>query len=187
MRSQRRNAPNVNAGSMADIAFLLLIFFLVTTTISADKGILRKLPEDCKAPPCSIDVNQRNIFEIFINRNNELMVEQEVIPLSELKDLTKEFIDNNGSRDCDYCSGNHLSNLSDKPSQAVISLKHDAMTNYGMFISVQDEITKAYKELRTNYALKTYNKSPDELSKEELKTLKEAYPFILSEVKLERD
>ena len=187
MRLPRRDAPSVNAGSMADIAFLLLIFFLVTTTISADKGILRKLPEKCQNPPCKIDINQRNIFEIFINRNNELMVEQNIVELMQLKDLAKDFIDNNGEKTCDYCNGKQLSTSSDNPSEAIISLKHDALTTYDVFISVQDEITKAYKELRTTYALKAYDKTPEELKTEELKAVKAAYPFILSEVKVERN
>lgn len=187
MRLPRQDAPSVNAGSMADIAFLLLIFFLVTTTISADKGILRKLPEKCQNPPCEIDINERNILEIFVNRNNELMVEQEIIELSQLKGLAKNFIDNNSEKTCDYCKGKQLPISSDKPSEAIISLKHDALTTYDVVISVQDEITKAYKELRTDYALKTFDKIPEELSMEELKVVKAAYPFILSEVKLERN
>lgn len=187
MRNFRRNAPTVNAGSMADIAFLLLIFFLVTTTISADKGMLRKLPQVCEAPPCDVEFNERNVFRIFINTNNDIMVEDKIIDISELKDLTKAFIDNNGENVCDYCSGEQLANSSDKPSEAIISLKHDALTNYGAFIVVQDEISKAYYDLRYNYAQKTYNKTPEELSKEELQVVKEAYPFILSEVKVERN
>ncbi|WP_299116796.1 biopolymer transporter ExbD [uncultured Winogradskyella sp.] len=187
MRNSRRNAPSVNAGSMADIAFLLLIFFLVTTTISADKGILRKLPPKCLTPDCDIIINDKNIFKIYINMNNEIMAEDEIIELEELKDLVIAFIDNNGEKVCDYCNGEQLPNSSDKPSEAIISLKHDALTNYGMYIAVQDEISDAYYDLRAAYAKKTYDKIPDELSKEELKAVKEAYPFILSEVNVKRD
>lgn len=187
MRNSRRNAPTVNAGSMADIAFLLLIFFLVTTTISADKGILRKLPEACNAPPCNIEVNDRNILEIFINRNNELMVEQEITTVLELKDLTVAFLDNNASNKCEYCNGNQLAESSDKPQKAIISLKHDATTNYGTFIKVQDEISKAYFELRSTYAKRKFNKLPEALTKDELIEVKKAYPFVLSEVMVDRN
>lgn len=187
MRNSRRNAPSVNAGSMADIAFLLLIFFLVTTTISADKGILRKLPNDCIEPPCNAEVNQRNILEIFINNNNELMVENEIIKISELKDIAVAFIDNNGENQCDYCHGEKLATSSDKPQEAIIALKHDALTKYGMFIDVQDEISKAYLQVRTAYAKNKFEKSPEELSKEELIEVKKAYPFILSEIMVDRD
>ena len=159
MRNFRRDIPTVNAGSMADIAFLLLIFFLVTTTISADKGILRKLPAECNAPPCIVDFNERNVFIIFINRNDEIMVEDKIINIGDLKDLSKAFIDNNGENACDYCNGEQLITSSDKPSEAVIFLKHDALTNYGAFILAQDEISKAYYDLRSNYVKKVLNKS----------------------------
>ncbi|GGI57458.1 ExbD/TolR family protein [Winogradskyella haliclonae] len=187
MRNSRRNAPSVNAGSMADIAFLLLIFFLVTTTISAEKGILRKLPDKCANPPCDVPFNERNVFRIFINFENKIMAEDEIIELEELKDLVIAFIDNNGENVCGYCNGEQQPNLSDKPSEAIISLKHDALTNYGMYIAVQDEISDAYYDLRVAYAKKTFDKIPDELSKEELKAVKEAYPFILSEVNVKRN
>ncbi|SHH61475.1 ExbD/TolR family protein [Winogradskyella jejuensis] len=188
MRNLRRNAPTVNAGSMADIAFLLLIFFLVTTTISADKGILRKLPNKCVEPPCDITINDRNILKVFVNKENKIMIEDDaIIELSELKDILINFIDNNGEKTCDYCNGKQLLTSSDKPSEAIISLKHDAQTNYGMFISVQDEVSKAYLELRTAYAKSVFNKTPEELSKDELEQVKKAYPFILSEVKVERN
>ncbi|RNC86226.1 MAG: biopolymer transporter ExbD [Winogradskyella sp.] len=184
MRNLRRNAPTVNAGSMADIAFLLLIFFLVTTTISADKGLLRKLPALCD--DCTETINERNILRIFINRNNEVMINDNIVEISEIKTITKDFIDNNGENVCDYCNGKQRSNSSDKPSEAVVSLKHDALTNYGVFIYVQDELSKAYLELRTAYAQKVYNKSPNQLTDKELIEVKKAYPFILSEVKVER-
>lgn len=187
MRNFRRDTPTVNAGSMADIAFLLLIFFLVTTTISADKGMLRKLPAECDAPPCIVDFNERNVFRIFINRNDEIMVEDKIINIGDLKDIAKAFIDNNGENACDYCNGEQLITSSDKPSEAVIFLKHDALTNYGAFILVQDEISKAYYDLRSNYAKKVLNKSSEELTKKELQVVKKAYPFILSEVKVERN
>ena len=187
MRNSRRNAPSVNAGSMADIAFLLLIFFLVTTTISADKGILRKLPPECLTPDCDIIINDRNIFKIYINMNNEIMAEDEIIELEELKDLGISVVDNNGANECDYCNGKQLPESSDKPQEAIISLKHDALTNYATFIYVQDEISEAYLHVRTTYAKNMFNKVPDELTKEELIEVKKAYPFILSEVKVDRD
>ncbi len=169
---------------MADIAFLLLIFFLVTTTISADKGILRKLPKDC--PPgqiCSEPLKERNVLRILINDNQEIMIEDDIVTLSEVKGLAKNFIDNNGNGTCEYCNGNQLDNSSTSPQNAVISLQHGAFTKYQLFIEVQDELTKAYYELREAYAKNIYNKSPEALSQEELKAVKDAYPFILSEAK----
>ncbi len=174
--------PEVNAGSMADIAFLLLIFFLVTATISSDQGINRMLPREC--PPgmdCKSDINERNILRITINNKDEVMVEDNIVPLNQLKDLTKAFLDNNGDGTCAYCNGEKFINASDNPKAAVVSLQNGKLTTYKTFIAVQNELTKAYYELRQAYSLKVLNKSSDKLTKEEMKKVKDAYPFILSE------
>ncbi len=174
--------PEVNAGSMADIAFLLLIFFLVTATISSDEGINRLLPKEC--PPnidCTNPINERNVLRIVINNNDEIMVENELISLSQLKDLTKNFIDNNGDKSCNYCNGLKSSNASDNPKEAVVSLQTGKQTSYKQFIAVQNELTKGYYELRNTYSANILKKTSNNLSKEELKKVKEAYPFILSE------
>ena len=182
MKSSRHDAPIVNAGSMADIAFLLLIFFLVTTTISVENGIQRKLPKPClPGEKCQIDINDRNILKILINNNDELFIEDKLVNLSDVKEITKLFLDNNGDKSCSYCNGNELKNSSDNPKTAVISLQNAKETSYNFYIKVQDELTKAYFELRTLYAYKTFNKSPDALTENELKQIKEAYPFMLSE------
>lgn len=174
--------PEVNAGSMADIAFLLLIFFLVTAAIPKDKGITRKLPSEC--PPgtiCDSKIKEHNLLRIVINGNNEIMLEKDVIQISDLKDITKQFLDNNLDGSCNYCNGIKSPDASDNPKKAVISLQNDRNTSYNEFIKVQDELTKAIYELRLAYSKKTFKKLPEDLSKEELKTVKEAYPFILSE------
>lgn len=188
MKSFRRHSVSVNAGSMADIAFLLLIFFLVTTTISADKGILRKLPSPC--PPnteCTETILERNVFRIFLNENQQIMAEDKIVTIEDIKPLIIKFVDNNGALDCDYCEGDQIAESSDHPTKAVISLSHDALTKYDVFIGVQDEITKAFYELRERYAKIVYNKTPDQLTKEELKIVKKAYPFLVSEVMIKRD
>lgn len=174
--------PEVNAGSMADIAFLLLIFFLVTAVIPKDKGINRKLSKPCPTGQiCDTNINERNILRISINSKDEIMVEDDIIPLDALKDIAKTFLDNNGDSSCDYCNGKKLETLSDNPKNAVISLNNDKHTSYNQYIKVQDELTKAYFELRTQYSLNISNKPSEELTKEELQKVKDAYPFILSE------
>lgn len=178
----KRPAPKVNAGSMADIAFLLLIFFLVTTTIASDKGFKRKLPRLC--PPgttCSIDIHERNILRIALNKNQEIMINDNLVTIENVREHIKQFVDNNGDKSCSYCKGMGLENFSDNPQKAVLSLKSDAKTSYELFIKVQDELTKAYFELRKDYASNVLGKSFKELSKDELKLIKEAYPFIVSE------
>ncbi|WP_452225916.1 ExbD/TolR family protein [Lacinutrix cladophorae] len=177
-----KSSPTVNAGSMADIAFLLLIFFLVTTTIASDEGINRKLPREC--PPnvdCSTDLNERNVLRIVLNGKDEILVENELVSISDIKNLTKDFIDNNGEATCLYCNGKQATTSSDKPTEAVISLQNDRNTSYTLFVKVQDEITKAYYELRNAYSKNKFNKTEDSLTPREMKEIREAYPFIISE------
>jgi len=174
--------PEVNAGSMADIAFLLLIFFLVTATIPKDKGISRMLAKEC--PPgidCIVDIHERNILRIVINNNDEIMANNELIRLTDLKAIAKNFVDNNGDKSCHYCNGIKSEDASDNPSKAIISLETGKQTSYNQFIEVQDELTKAYYELRQTYSQNVLKKTVDDLSKTDLKKVKEAYPFILSE------
>ena len=174
--------PEVNAGSMADIAFLLLIFFLVTATISSDEGINRLLPKEC--PPgtvCESKIAERNILRILINNEDEIMIENNIVAISELKDITKNFLDNNGDASCNYCNGANNSNASDNPIEAVVSLQNDRHTSYKQFIAVQNQLTKAYYELRNTYSIQVLKKPFDKLSKDQLKQVKDAYPFRLSE------
>ncbi|WP_430468190.1 ExbD/TolR family protein [Winogradskyella ouciana] len=188
MKSFRRHSATVNAGSMADIAFLLLIFFLVTTTISADKGILRQLPpDDCPTGDCSDVIRERNLLRIYLNSNQEIFINENVVDLDEIQELVKAFVDNNGLSNCDYCEGNKLAESSEHPTEAVISLSHDALTKYHLFISVQDEISKAFYDLRKRYIKETFNKTPEKITDAEFKMVKKAYPFIVSEVMLKRD
>lgn len=186
MRTSRRHIPEINTGSTADIAFLLLIFFLVTAVIPNDKGLNRKLPPPC--PPgenCnSVDKHQRNILEVRINANDELFVKGKVIPISDLKTIAINFLDNNGDGTCSYCSGQRATTSSDNPKSAIISLTNDPNTSYQFYIDVQDELTKAYYELRRDYAIKKFIKPIEKLTKDEILETREAYPFILSEAQL---
>jgi biopolymer transport protein ExbD len=173
---------------MADIAFLLLIFFLVTTTISADKGILRQLPSDCLPnTDCVKDIEERNLLHIYLNSNQEIMINENIVKLEDIKNEVKSFVDNNGAAQCDYCKGLQSLEYSVHPNKAVISLSHDALTKYDLFVSVQDEITKAYYDLRKGYIKQQFNKSPHQVTKEELELVKKAYPFIISEVMVKRN
>jgi hypothetical protein len=152
----KRSAPEVNAGSMADIAFLLLIFFLVTTTIETDSGLNRKLPpmEEVIDPPV---IKQRNIFTVVVNKNNQLLVEEELTDISEVRLLAMEFLDNGGGvgeDSCDYCQGKKNPSSSDNPDKAIVSLKNDRETSYKVYIAVQNELVAAYNELRNREYLR---------------------------------
>jgi len=200
----RRENSEINAGSMADIAFLLLIFFLVTTTMDVDSGIARKLPE--KTPPnqdIDVIVKEKNVFDIVVNRNNQILVENEqYVKVTDIKRLAVEFIDNGGGLStpkdgnpgipCDYCQGSKDPLSSDHPTKAIISLQSDRGTTYGMYISIQNEIEGAYTELRNRLGIEKYKRSYDDLLKdykdnpsesinEKIEFLKEAYPQIISE------
>ena len=146
----KRSAPEVNAGSMADIAFLLLIFFLVTTTIEKDSGINRKLPPMEEIDPPII--KQKNIFTVLLNGKDQLLVEDELMEVADLRDAAVEFLDNNGDETCDYCQGNKDPRSSDNPDKAIISLKNERETSYAAYISVQNELVAAYNVLRNRRA-----------------------------------
>lgn len=150
----KRAAPEVNAGSMADIAFLLLIFFLVTTTIETDSGLNRKLPpiEEQTDPPI---IKEKNIFQLSVNRNNQLLLKTGGDEgLIEIKDLRKEaiaFLDNGGGKGedaCANCQGARSSSSSDNFNKAIISLQNDRATKYNVYLAVQNEIIAAYNTLR---------------------------------------
>ena len=154
----RRKSPEVNAGSMADIAFLLLIFFLVTTTIETDSGINRKLPpmEEQIDPPI---IRQKNIFTVVVNKNNQLLVEEELTDIKDLRNLAVDFLDNgggSGEEACDYCQGNRDPRSSDNPDKAIISLKNDRETEYKVYIAVQNELVAAYNVLRNREFARLY-------------------------------
>lgn len=196
-----RSAPEINAGSMADIAFLLLIFFLVATTMNVDTVIQRKLPQKQppNAPKPDIEIKEKNVFEIIVNRYDQLMVEKELSNVTTLKDKVVKFLDNGGgvgknNDKCDYCRGDKDPASSDHPSKAVISLKTDRGTSYEMFIKVQDAIGQAYIELRNRESERIYGISYEELLFQKTKdkdnavldrkieAVKALYPEIISEV-----
>jgi len=201
----RRETPEINAGSMADIAFLLLIFFLVTTTMNVDSGISKKLSE--KPPPDYVPpiIKEKNIFEVNINRNNELLVEGELMDIKDLKEAAIKFIDNGGGvgkpgedgtpgTSCDYCQGERSDSSSDHPNKAIISVQSDRGTEYGTYIQVQNELLRAYTFLRNRLAKERYGMTFTELEKaykdsqrqdEDLKKkvedIKISYPQIISD------
>ena len=195
----RRSAPDVNAGSMADIAFLLLIFFLVTTTIETDSGISRKLPpmqEENVEPPI---IKEKNIFQVIVNRNNELLVEDELMELENLQEAAVLFLDNGGGvgeEACTYCQGPGDPASSDNPEKAVIMLVNDRQTEYGTYIAVQNELVAAYNELRNRTAQRLYGRSFDAMEaqyddvnftgdkeklKEQIEQIRDMWPQKLSE------
>lgn len=180
----KREVQEVNAGSMADIAFLLLIFFLVTTTMDTDTGLARLLPpvqdEDIPEPP---PIKDRNVFSVLINSQNQLLVEGKPLEVRELTEATKEFIVN----------PSNLETLPEKKdieveffgtvevTKGVISLQNDRDTEYQTYLMVQNELQRAYNELREVLSKRKFGKSYAELEKEEQKAVRSIYPQKISE------
>ena len=155
--ARRSGAPEVNAGSMADIAFLLLIFFLVTTTIETDAGLDRMLPP-IEPPDTDVIIKQKNIFQVNINKNGQLLADEELVDLKQLRAKAMGFLDNGGDGTCTYCKGRKNSSSSDNPTKAIISLKNDRETKYGTYITVQNELVGAYNDLRNREAQRLYGR-----------------------------
>lgn len=198
--TNRDEVPKVNAGSMADIAFLLLIFFLVTTSIETDAGLDRMLPRITNDPVMPIP--RKNILPIMIDGQGVLLVDDELTDLTDLRKLTIAFLDNGGAlqedpRYCDYCKGERDPKSSDSPAEAVVSLLSNRETSYGTYISVQNELVGAYNELRNREAQRLYKRYYTEMEtaylspetpaavkedlKPKIKHIQDLFPLNLSE------
>jgi biopolymer transport protein ExbD len=177
-----RLTQEINTGSMADIAFLLLIFFLVATTIETDTGIVRKLPQI--APPTPAPVHARDILVVLVNRDNKLMVEGREMIISELRRVTKEFIKNEYNlSDLPVVKNIEIDQLGIVPVTTghIISLRTDRGTSYKMYIAVQNELTAAYNELRNELSLKTWNTPYEDLKGKKKEAIDKVYPLKISE------
>lgn len=170
----KRDIPEINAGSMADIAFLLLIFFLVTTTIQTDSGVPVLLPPYVEEPPPPEKKNKRNVFDVLINANNQLLVRGQPLTLDnvgEIKERLKTFIMNNGVDP----------NQSSSPKLAVVSLLNDNGTSYEAYIAVYNQLKAAYNELWQDAAQSRYGRNYEDLERDEKKVIRENIPLVISE------
>ncbi len=170
-KKKRRSPIEINAGSMADIAFLLLIFFLVTTTITAEKGIQVKLPPydigGTPPPP----VPKRNVLNVLVNFNNDLLVEGEMEELVNLKNRTIEFLTN----------PNNSADLPTSPKKAVVSLQNDRSTDYATYLATYNEIRAGYNHVWDEYAKANFNEEYENLTVPQKKKVQEEYPLVISE------
>ena len=183
---KKRKIGEINSSSMADIAFLLLIFFLVTTSMSTSTGLSRRLPpplpDDQEVPP--VDVNKRNLFQVKINSMNELQVQGELLDLKDLRARAKEFIKNENNDP--NMPKKELVNILligeiEITKEHVISLQNDVDTQYQAYIDVQNELVAAYNELRNELALQKFGKIFDELEEDQKKAVQDVYPQKISE------
>ena len=180
----KRSTPGLNTSSMADISFLLLTFFLMTSSINTDMGISRKLPPP-KDPNQKeeIDIHKRNIFVVKINSHDALLFDGEIGDIRDLKTRAKDFLGN----------PNDLENLPEKiemdipllgsyrVSKGVISLQNDRGTSYDMYIQVQNELTAAVNEMRDELCRIKFGKSYNDAEKEQKEAIDKAIPVAISE------
>lgn len=172
LKKRKREDPEVGGSSMADIAFLLLIFFLLVTTIDVDTGIGMVLPpkpeEDVEPPP----IQERNMLKILVNADGLVLMDEEPTAITEVKQKVKDFVSNNGE-DPD---------LSDSPDKAIVSLKTDRQTPYRVYIDMLDEVMGAYAELRNQAAQERFGRSYEELDEdsEQYQQIRELYPKKIS-------
>jgi biopolymer transport protein ExbD len=183
-----RPVNEINAGSMADIAFLLLIFFLVTTTMDVDSGILRRLPPPVDPTVEPPDIRERNVMNILVNSRDQLLVNREPGDLSILRDRVKRFIQNRESRS-DWPEKRlqeieHLGEI--YVSRGIISLKNDRGTSYEMYIQVQNELAAAFNEMRNELAMEKFGLRYERLNNPDwTNAINQAVPMAISEAEPE--
>ena len=181
-----RGVQEINASSMADIAFLLLIFWLTTTTMNADKCIRRQLPPmpDENQQQTDVKVNRRNIMQVKISRSDRIFAGSQVIDdPAQIKEKVIEFITNpTNSETLPEKIVTDIKGFGEYPvSQGVVSLQNDRGTSYKVYIQVQNEIIRAYDEVRDNFAMKNFGKKYAQLDEDKQKIVRDAIPQTISE------
>ncbi|MDD6151759.1 MAG: biopolymer transporter ExbD [Bacteroidales bacterium] len=181
----KKKVPAMNTSSTADIAFLLLCYFLMTTTMGSQTGLSRRLPPmpDKNQKVEDQKVNRRNIIVVKINSADRLLAGNEPIDVSQLKDKIKEFLTN--PADDPNLPEKELKNIEGfgdyRVSKGVISLQNDRGTSYQAYIAVQNELVKAINELRDEFARKNWGKGFDQLEEDQQRIAKDAIPQFISE------
>ena len=184
---KKRKTPGINGSSSADIAFMLLIFFLITTSMATDKGLARRLPppvpKDQKKNE-EMDIKKRNILVVLINSNNQILCNNEFIDIKQLREKVRNFIEN-------PYNDEHMPEKTevDVPffgkqmvtKNHVISLQNDRGTEYQAYIDVQNELAAAYNELRDEVSRKKFGKAFADLDEDQQKAVQMIYPQKISE------
>ena len=187
MAKGKRKVPDINSSSTADIAFLLLIFFLITTSMDMDRGLARRLPpppENDKEQKNEDKVKQRNVLQIYLNMYDQLMVNGEIMNVQQLRAKTKEFVANKyndeslpekTSKEVDFFGPTMVT------EKHVVSLQNDRSSSYQAYIDVQNELVAAYNELRDELSQEKWGKNYSELNEDQQKAVREIYPQKISE------
>ena len=178
-----KKTPEINASSQADIAFLLLIFFLMSTTMDTDAGLFRRLPpmmeDQTKVPQYA----KRNILQVMVNRDDQMAVNGEVMEVVDLKEKALEFILNpQNKEDLPQKETKNIENYGQaEVSKGIVSLQSDRGTSYKMYIAVQDELTAAVNEARDIKAMEKWGKKYSELDEDQMEAIRKVVPTAISE------
>jgi len=187
MARKKRKVPGINGASSADIAFMLLLFFLLTTSMDTDQGLPRRLPNppENKEKQEEVKSKERNVFKVHINSENQIAVQGEAVSLTRLRELAKEFIENPANSellpekelvDIAYFGERMVT------KNHIISLQCDRVTNYQTYIDVQNELAAAYNELRDVESIQQFGKPYKSLDDEDqIKALQDLYTQKISE------
>lgn len=171
-RKNVHRLPNeINAGSMADIAFLLLIFFLVSTQISDEKGLNVKLPRWSDTPVKNVIIDPRNLLVINLDEQNQITIKDKNTSINEIKMMAQNFIQNYGKDP----------SLSTSPEKAVISIKTSDNSNYDKYTEIYNELLAAYSEIRNNLSLKKFNEGFSTLEENEKNEIRQMIPILISD------
>jgi len=181
-----KKVPEIPNASMADIAFMILIFFLLTTTMDVDSGLERRLPPpaDPNQVQTDVQINERNIFVVLVNAQDQLLVENEWLAVKDLRAKAKEFLDNPKNiitlpekevKDVPFFGPTEI------VKNGVISLLNDFGTTYGAYVQVQNELVAAINELRDEKAMQKWSKKYLELNEAQQDAIKMIYPQKISE------
>lgn len=186
MAKGKRSVPEINSSSTADIAFLLLIFFLITTSMDTDRGLARRLPEPPQQDhkPEDVKLKERNVLQVFLNLNDQLMCGNDYISIDQLRTKAKEFIANpynDEAKPEKYAKEIPFFGTMQVTEKHVISLRCDRGSSYKAYISVQNELVAAYNELRDELSEEKWQKKYSELNEEQQDAIRKIYPQTISE------
>lgn len=178
-----KKSPTINGGSMSDISFLLLTFFLLTSSINTDLGISRRLPPPLPPDAPKPEIHQRNVFKVLVSFKDELRVQDQNIDISMLRSMAKEFMSNpaNNKNMSEHTTKEIPLLGSVKVSKGVVSLKNDRGTSYEMYIKVQNELTAAFHELRDELSKEHFGLKFDDLRPNQKEAIQAAIPVSISE------
>jgi biopolymer transport protein ExbD len=181
----KRKTPGLNTGAMSDISFLLLTFFLLTSSINTEQGIPRKLPPPKKedAQDLKVDINKRNVLNVLVNFRDEISVNGDEIMITDLKARAKEFFANpSNDPSLPEKVSKPIDGIGDfQVSKGVVSLTNDQGTSYNMYVQVQNELQRAVNELRDETALLYFGKKFDGLDSAAQRAVSAAIPMSISE------